>query len=139
MLPQIDNQISNETTIIELPSKTYKLNISSNELENDRIIGFVDNKSAVEQAVYHILSVERYAYLIYDENYGVELNQYVGKNLDYIKNTIEKTLEEALTHDLRVLGVEVTYVDKVKDDKVLIKFIVQSIYGDLQMEVNINV
>ena len=132
MLPQIDNQLINETKLIELPSKTYKLN-------NDRIVGFVDRVEAVKQAVYHILSIERYAYLIYDNNYGVELQQYIGKDIQYLQNTVENTLKEALTYDLRILDVKVTKVEKISDDIAEVKFNVQSIYGNLQMEVNISV
>lgn len=67
------------------------------------------------------------------------MNQYVGKDFEYLQNTIEKTLNEALTHDLRILDVNVTSIEKIATDKVLVKFEVQSIYGDLQMEVNISV
>lgn len=105
----------------------------------DRIIGYTDNLEAIRQAIYHILSVERYTYLIYDDNYGVELEQYIGKDLDYIKATIEETLREALTYDLRILDVSVTEINQVSSDVVKINFNVYTIYGNLIMEVNINV
>ena len=72
LTPQIDSEINNITTTTELPSKTYKLNTNvNNQIEATRIIGFVDNLDAVRQAIYHILMTERYAYLIYDDNYGI--------------------------------------------------------------------
>ena len=113
--------------------------ISFITLETDRIEGFVDGLDAIKQAIYHILMTERYAYLIYDNNYGVELEQYIGKDLDYIKATIEQTLKEALTYDLRINDVKVNSIDKVGHDKVLINFTAYTIYGDLVLEVNINV
>ena len=139
--PQIDNAISNELnqTTIQLPSYTYKLNISNSINYPDRIVGFVDGLEATKQAIYHILSVERYAYLIYDRNYGVELNQYIGADIEYIKATIEETLREALTYDLRILNVDVTNIEKISNDSVLINFTAYTIYGNLVMEVNINV
>lgn len=139
------NQIKNlhgyygGTRIYRLAKFYYKIKYKPKFTGNDRIIGFVDKKEAIKQAIYHILNIERYAYLIYDSNYGVELNQYIGKDLEYIKNTIETTLQEALTHDLRITDVKVNKVEKIADDQVLIKFTVTSIYGDLQMEVNIDV
>lgn len=107
--------------------------------ETDRIEGYVDGINAIKQAIYHILMTERYAYLIYDNNYGVELNQYIGKDLDYIEATIEQTLKEALTHDLRITDVKVNSINQIEHDKVLINFTAYTIYGDLVLEVNINV
>lgn len=151
ILPQIDNSISNtlQTIQTQLPSKTYKLNLdvitTYNEegtlktINTDRIEGYVDNIQAVKQAIYHILMTERYAYLIYDENYGVELEQYIGADLDYIETTLEETLKEALMHDLRINDVKVNSINKVETDKVLVNFTAFTIYGDLILEVSINV
>lgn len=136
-LPQIDNQLENITVINMLPSKTYKLNLS--ETHNDRIIGFVDKLNAIKQSVYHILNTERYAYVIYDNNYGIELEQYIGRGFEYLEATIEETLKEALLQDLRITNVTVNSINKISNDMAQIKFDVQSIYGNLQMEVNINV
>ena len=135
--PQIDGEIQVVNSIATIPSKTYKLNI--NETGYDRIIGYVDNLEAVKQVVYHILMTERYSYLIYDNNYGIELQQYIGKSTDYLVATIEDTLKEALTYDLRITDVIVNAIYGIGNDKVLVDFTVQSIYGNLQLEVNINV
>lgn len=137
LIPQIENPIINDTQLITLPSKTYKLII--NENKNDRIAGFVDNLEAIRQAVYHILMTERYSYAIYSDNYGIELEQYIGKNMDYLESTIESTLKEALLVDLRITDVQVTDITRLLDDAVLVKFEVTSIYGNLQLEVSINV
>ena len=150
ILPQINNSITNLQTIeTQLPSKTYKLNLNVittyeednmlKTIETDRIEGYVDKVDAVKQAIYHILMTERYAYLIYDDNYGVELEQYIGADLEYIETTIEDTLKEALTHDLRIYDIKVNSVNKIDTDKVLINFTAFTTYGDLVLEVNINV
>ena len=132
MTPQIENQLQPNTETIEIPSKTYKLT-------EDSIKGFVDNKEAVQQAVYHILSVERYSNPIYDDNYGVELEQYIGQDFEYIQSTIEDTLREALTQDLRILNVIVTNIEKIKNDSINVKFDIISTFGNIQAEVNLNV
>lgn len=130
--PEIDNVMQPTTELITIPSRTYKTDETS-------IAGFVDNLDAIKQAVWHILNVERYSCLIYDDNYGVELEQYIGKDLDYLEVTIEDTLKEALTYDLRILDVIVTNIEKVSIDSVKVDFTVNSLYGDLQMEVDVNV
>jgi hypothetical protein len=104
MVPQIDNSISDSINIISYPNKTYKMS-------ETQIAGKVDDLEAIEQTVYHILSVERYACLIYDDNYGVELEKYIGQDLSYLESTIEDTLREALTQDDRILDVQVTDIN----------------------------
>lgn len=105
----------------------------------DRIMGYVDKLDAIKQAVYKILSTERYAYLIYSENYGIELDQYIGNTFDYLEANIESTLKDALTYDLRIKDVRVNSIEKKNTDEARIKFTVYSIYGDIQMEVAVSV
>ena len=90
MIPQIDNALDTDLIeIISYPNLTYKYN-------EYQIAGKVDDLEAIEQAIQHILSIERYAYLIYDDNYGVELEKYIGQDMSYLEATIEDTLKEAL-------------------------------------------
>ena len=83
--------------------------------------------------------VERYSYLIYSNNYGVELQQYLGRDFGYLESTIQETLQDALLYDLRIKDVIVNEVTKQDNDKAKINFTVYTIYGNLQLEVNINV
>ncbi len=62
LIPQIDNTLEPTVQTITLPSKTYKM-------DEERIAGYTDGQEAVIQAIYHILNVERYSCLIYDNNY----------------------------------------------------------------------
>lgn len=102
MIPQIDNALDTDLIkIITYPNLTYKYN-------EYQIAGKVDDLEAIEQAIQHILSIERYAYLIYDDNYGVELEKYIGQDMSYLEATIEDTLKEALTQDDRIVDVQVT-------------------------------
>lgn len=132
MLPQIDNSIDNELQTVTIPSKTYKFT-------NERIAGFVDGLDAIKQAIFHILNVERYSCLIYDNNYGVELEQYMGKDLYFIEATIEDTLKEALTQDNRINNVIVNNIEQITSDTVLVDFDVICTEGIINMEVNLNV
>jgi len=149
-------QMNNNTDEVEqtMPSRTYKLNtenlLSKYSIEGnyltiegnaytDRIAGFVDEKEAIKQAVYHILSIERYSCDIYDDNYGVELEQYIGNSFEFLSATIQNTLEEALTQDDRIVGVNINTIDKLSDDSVLINFTVIARNDEIEMEATINV
>ena len=104
MIPQIDNALDTDLIeIISYPNLTYKCN-------DYQIAGKVDDLEAIEQAIQHILSIERYAYLIYDDNYGVELEKYIGQDISFLEATIEDTLKEALTQDDRIVDVQVTNI-----------------------------
>ena len=105
----------------------------------DRISGFIDDKDAIRQAVYHILSIERYSCLIYDDNYGVELQQYIGQDFEYLKVTIQKTLEEALMQDERIISIDVVGIEKIDNETANVKLLIQANVGEIQMEVNVNV
>lgn len=125
MIPQIDNSLNNEViTIITYPNKTYKCT-------EYQIAGKVDDLEAVEQTIEHILSIERYAYPIYDDNYGVELEKYIGQDFTFLEATIEDTLREALTQDDRILDIQVediyeTVVESDLIDKTKIYNIIQT-------------
>lgn len=106
---------------------------------NDTIAGFVDDIEAIKQSIYHILSIERYAYDIYDDDYGVELEQYIGQSFEYLQSTIQNTLEEALTQDERILAVEVINIEKINQDSALITFNAITQNNEIEMEVTINV
>lgn len=132
MLPQIDNSLETKTQTVIYPSRTYKLT-------EERISGFVDGLNAVKQAVYHILSIERYSNIIYDDNYGVELEQYIGKDFDFISATLEDTLREALTQDNRISDIIITSLEQITLDTLEVKFDVISTEGIINMEVILSV
>lgn len=79
MIPKVDNDLL--TLEVETqPSLTYALDI-----EHRRIRGMVDELESLRQAIYLILSTERYAYLIYSWNYGVELVELIGQPKEYAR------------------------------------------------------
>uniref|UniRef100_UPI0040278B01 DUF2634 domain-containing protein n=1 Tax=Dialister sp. TaxID=1955814 RepID=UPI0040278B01 len=117
------------------PNKTYKMMI-----DTDRIQGTVtDDLEAVKQAIYKIINTERYKFLIYSWNYGIELENLFGKPIPYVLPEIPRRIKEALTQDDRikdVLGFDLTYNRK---GDVLAKFTVVTIYGNLEIEKVVNV
>ena len=125
MLPQFSISNTTNFNVLQQPSKTYKDT-------TERISGFVDNKEAIEQTVRHILSTERYAYVIYPDNYGMEMQKYIGKPFEYLEATIENDLKLALTQDDRITNVKVTNCEKLDIDKALVQFDVYSREGKIQ-------
>lgn len=132
MASQIYDKIANNAYFVRQPNLTYRLG----ETESS---GKISGLDSVKQAVYHILMTERYSNPIYDEDYGVELNQYVNKDLGYISATIEDTLKDALLQDDRITDVVVTNITQstVQPNACLIEFTVMSIYGQFEGKVDV--
>lgn len=133
MIPQTDDDLLQDFTFETLPSKTFKL--SHNTLT---ITGTVDEIQAVEQAVSLILNVERYQWLIYSWNYGVELHGLIGQPVDFCLPEIERRVKEALLQDDRITDVQ-NFAFKVNKKKVLTTFMVVSIFGEIETEMAVEI
>lgn len=128
MLPEFSINTTDITfEVTTQPSKTYKDKINS-------IAGFVDNKEAIEQTISHILQTERYAHVIYSDNYGMEFEKYIGKPFEYFQATIERDLKDALTQDDRINDVKVTNTEKLSVDSALAEFDAYTIAGVIKKE-----
>lgn len=127
-----DETIGRESYTYRQPDLTYRLGSTT-------VAGKIDKLESIKQAVYHILSTERYSSPIYDDNYGVELEQYIGKDIGYIQADIENTLREALTQDDRITNVVVNDVKKSdkQKDACVIEFTVYTIYGNYNENMSI--
>lgn len=115
-----------EIVIQEDATETYKLNI-----EKDRVIGYTDELEAMKQAIYKIINTERYDYLIYSWNYGIELNDLFGEPIPYVYSEIKRRIIEALTHDTRIESVDAFSFEQIKRGEVFVKFTAHTIYGDV--------
>ena len=126
-LPQTGDDINlMEFAIEEQPSRTYKLDI-----DRGRIRGMTDEADAMLQAVYLILSVERYQYPIYSYNYGVELADLIGQPKDYVMSEAKRRITEALTQDDRIESVDEWAFETTKNS-VIVTFVVHTIFGDIE-------
>ena len=76
MIPATTGFLEQDFEIEEQPDLTYKLNITSEEVN-----GFADGIEAVKQAVFRILNTERYQYVIYPWWYGIETMDLYGEPL----------------------------------------------------------
>lgn len=113
---------------VRQPNKTYRV-------KNDIISGITqDPLETVKQSISHILSTERYSNPIYENSYGVELEQLIGKDIWHIKAVIQFILEDALKQDDRIIDVNVNSVEKSKmqENACVINFDVNTIYGVIE-------
>lgn len=131
MIPQIADEFTTNIIQEKEPDLTYRLN-------EETIIGKVDKMDSIKQSIYHILSTERYSSPIYDDDYGIELEQYIGKDIHFIRASIENELKEALCQDDRITDVKVNSVDEGEQkNSCVINFSVYTEYGVLEEEINV--
>lgn len=133
MIPQTENELKNDFEFEELPTNTFKLNDSYNQ-----IYGFTDGLEAMKQAIYLILNIERYEYLIFSWNYGIELADLFGEPIPFVMAELERRISEALLQDSRIISVEDFEFDSERN-KVFCKFKVYTIYGEIETEKVVNV
>lgn len=105
-------------------SRTYRM-----DMDHKRILGYVDDLDAVRQAVYGILCTERYDYLIYSWNYGIELKDLFGRSIPFAKSELKRRITEALMQDDRIIGVD-GFVFSHLQGKLSVSFTVHTIYGN---------
>jgi len=128
MIPEQQVDLTN-LEVVSQPSLTYKL-----DFERKRISGKIDNEEAIMQLVMKILYTERYAYVIYSSQYGVELDRLIGKDYDFIVSDLERTITEALLADDRILSITDFVAEQTAIDRMTVTFTVNSVAGS----VNIN-
>lgn len=129
-----NNDFNAEFQTEEFANKTYKVNF-----EENYIAGEINDLDAIKQAVYKILYTERFNYLIYSWDYGVEFENLIGKDYEFIVGDLQRRIEEALLQDDRIKKIENLNIKKDKKDSISVSFIVVSKYGNVEMEVDVNV
>ena len=112
---------------VVLPSYTY-------QVKNGRIHGYIDGLEAMRQAVEKILLTERFEWVIYSSNYGVELERLIGKPYDFVKADLERTISQALLVDTRIKSVQNFFIEQQTKDSLLCVFEVQTISGLFKVE-----
>lgn len=132
MIPNISILID-EITEVNYPSRTYKL-----ILNKDRISGYTDDLDAIKQAIYLILSTERYQHIIYSWDYGVELLDLIGKPMPYVMSELPRRIKEALIQDNRISDV-IDFEFKQQGKQLHTTFTVVSNVGNISTELEVDV
>lgn len=131
MIPENDDLVP-DFEVVTQPSYTYKL-----DMQKARVKGFVDDKDAMPQAIYKILTTERYKHVIYSWDYGVELSDLFGQPIPYVYAELERRVTEALEQDDRIESVSDFQFDNV-DRSVAMSFTANTIFGAVEIT-NFNV
>lgn len=134
MIPGKNGFLEQGFEIEEQPSRTYKMH-----LPQEVINGYGDGIAAIEQAIYKILNTERYEYIIYSRNYGVELADLFGEPVTYVCPELERRITEALTWDERITSVDSFSFDTEKKRVVKVSFVAHTIFGDIAAERAVNI
>lgn len=129
LLPDTSTDESGAVSVVmnpTWPNKTYRMMIDA-----DRVQGTITSDlEAVKQAVYKIINTERYKFLIYSWNYGIELDDLFGKPIPYVMPEIPRRITEALEQDDRITNVGDFDLTYNKKGDFLAKFRVTTIYGN---------
>jgi phage baseplate assembly protein W len=125
----IDEIEETETTE---PLLTYKI-----DFENKRLTGeLINGIEAIRQFVYLALRTPRYAYAIYSDEYGSEIEELLSDSevtTEFKKMELPRLIEEALIYDDRISEVNNFEIKHIAD-QFHIKFTVVSNVGVLEME-----
>lgn len=133
MIPSVTGFLEQDFEIETQPTNTYKM-----ELESNLIRGYTDGQEAMKQAIFKILSTERYQYVMYSWNYGIELIDLYGEPVSYVCPELERRITEALTWDERIESVDNFEFDTSKKDEVLVTFTAHTIFGNVTAEKVVN-
>ena len=116
---------------VQYASQTYKLDQSAKTLA-----GKVDDKEAVTQSILKLLATERYSSVIYDSDYGIELESLIGEDFDYVISELPRRITEALSYDDRVITItEYTYTKGV--DSLEVSMTIETIYGEVPITMEV--
>lgn len=130
MLPNTGDILRQDFRVQRQPSRTYRL-------KNGRIQGYVDGLEAVKQSVYCILNTERFEYIIYSWNYGVELSRVYGNASGLICSKVKKRIREALMRDDRIRSVG-DFSFSQSRGKLSVRFTVSCDQGEFAAEKEVN-
>ena len=119
------------TTDLVIQDQTYQN--KTYQLSETKIEGFVDELVALKQAIYKVLSTERYEYPIYSFGYGVAWKQLIGEDPPYVRAEMKRMIQETLLRDSRILDVD-GFEFEFSGDACHCTFQVQSIYGEVEIE-----
>lgn len=110
------------------PSRNYRILYDQN-----KIGGFVDGIEAMKQAIYLLLSVERYDFSIYSFNAGVEFKNLIGKPVNYVASEVKRRIRDCLLQDDRIEEVD-SFEVTINRSAVIVRYTAHTIFGDIEQE-----
>ena len=133
MIPSTVGFLDRDFEIEEQPSFTYKM-----QTDTKLVRGYTDGLEAVKQAIFKIIMTERYQYIMYSWNYGIELLDLFGEPVTYVCPELKRRISEALLWDDRILSVDNFEFDFPYKGVVHVTFVAHTVFGDVQAEREVN-
>lgn len=133
MIPSTTAYLEQDFELEEQPTYTHKMN-----LEGKLIRGFTDELDAMRQAIFKILSTERYQFVMYSGDYGIELLDLYGQPVSYVCPELERRISEALLWDERIESVTDFEFDIPKKGVIHVSFTAHTVFGDVRAEREVN-
>ena len=133
MIPSTVGFLNKDFEIEVRPGLTYQM-----EMNGHRIRGYTDGLEAVRQAIYKIIMTERYQYIMYSWNYGIEIQDLFGEPVTYVCPELKRRISEALLWDDRIRSVDNFDFDFPQKGVVHVAFTVHTVFGDVQAERGVN-
>lgn len=104
-------------------TKTFGINLTENFIS-----GKIDGLVALKQSIYLMLNIEADRHIIYPYTYGFKILDLIGKSSDYVMAVIPNRIKTTLLTDNRITDVS-DFEFEVDRNKVMVKFVVNTIYG----------
>lgn len=120
-----ESNIGSNVNISVMPSKTFK--IEGSKLTSE----VIDKKEALSQAIDIMLSIEKNKYVIFPSWFGTEIKSLIGQEYAYIVSESERMISDILLTDDRIKDISDFEILKYDRDSILLKFTVQSIFGEI--------
>lgn len=133
MIPVSGAFLAQDFEIGQQPALTYRMDTG-----NHLIMGYADNLEAMRQAIYKIIMTERYQYIIYSWDYGIELLDLFGEPVSYVCPELERRITEALLWDERIQGVDDFGFEIPEKGVVHVSFTAHTVFGDVQAGREVN-
>lgn len=110
----------------------YGIDFATGQMTGKKVYGL----EAVKVWIWLCIHSERYRYQIYSQDYGVELEQYIGQTAteDFLDMDCRDGLEEALTIHPCITGID-GFEAHIERDRVRMKFTVVTTLGEVEMDV----
>jgi phage baseplate assembly protein W len=107
-----------EEDVTPIPTRTYALDLDTGEIG-----GIIDGEDAIRQFIRKAILTARFRFLIYDDEYGCELEDLIGQDVSFELLNIEipRVITEALIYDDRIQNVTDFDIQR-EGDKLFIAF-----------------
>ncbi|WP_435922504.1 DUF2634 domain-containing protein [Paenibacillus sp. DYY-L-2] len=123
-----------EVKPVPLPSRTYVFDFESGQVKEK----IIDGQEAIKQSIQKAILTARYRYLIYNSQYGCEIETLLGQDISpqLLHSELTRVITEALKEDDRIQAVEQFQIER-DSDKLFVTFTVITAEGAIEQEVSI--